>query len=103
MPKERAPIDGKPVRSHSLTALLADLEPDMTSNKMPNPYNVEINGQPADVYTILLAYGVTCPATGHAIKKLLCAGRRGGGKNRLQDLAEAQVALARAIDLEVGE
>ena len=70
---------------------------------MSNPYNVEINGRNADIYTILLAYGVTCPATAHAIKKLLCAGKRGGGKNRLQDLTEAQAALTRAIDLEMGE
>lgn len=70
---------------------------------MPNPYNVEINGRSADIYTILLAYGVTCPATAHAIKKLLCAGRRGGGKTRLQDLTEAQQALVRAIDLEMEE
>jgi hypothetical protein len=67
---------------------------------MSNPYNVEINGRPADVYAILLAYGVTCPATAHAIKKLLCAGRR-GHKSRIQDLTEAQQTLVRAIDLEM--
>ena len=46
-----------------------------------NPYNVEINGRNADIYTILLAYGVTCPATAHAIKKLLCPAHRGGTAN----------------------
>ena len=68
-----------------------------------NQYLTEIRpGCAVDVYDILTAYNVTCPATAHAIKKLLCAGRR-GHKNRLQDLTEAQQALVRAIDLEMGQ
>lgn len=41
-----------------------------------------------DVYAVLEAFRVTCPARGHAIKKLLCAGLRGKG-SELQDLDEA--------------
>jgi hypothetical protein len=65
-----------------------------------NPYLVHVNGTRADLYDVLVAFDVQCPATAHAVKKLLCAGRRGGGKSRLQDLVEAQQALVRAIELE---
>lgn len=49
-----------------------------------------------DVYRVLALYEVTCPATQHAIKKLLCAGKR-GTKTREQDLEEARKAIVRAI------
>jgi hypothetical protein len=51
-----------------------------------------------DVYAILDAFDVGCPATGHAIKKLLFPGCR-GGKDRLQDLTEARDAIDRAIQM----
>ena len=52
-----------------------------------------------DVYAVLDAFQVTCPARQHAIKKLLCAGLRGKG-DALQDLREAKVSVQRAIELE---
>lgn len=52
-----------------------------------------------DVYCVLDAFNVTCPARQHAIKKLLCAGIRGKG-NATQDLTEAADAVRRAIELE---
>jgi hypothetical protein len=52
-----------------------------------------------DVYDILVAYNVTCPAIGHAVKKLLMPGQR-GGKSILQDLVEAEQAIRRAIAME---
>lgn len=54
---------------------------------------------PVDVYCVLNAFPTNCPATDHAIKKLLCAGERGKG-NRLDDLNGAMSALNRAIDKE---
>jgi len=51
-----------------------------------------------DVYAVLVAFGVTCPARQHAIKKLLCAGIRGKG-DTIQDLNEALVAVGRACEL----
>lgn len=39
-----------------------------------------------DVYNVLVAYRVECPARQHAIKKLLCAGLRDKG-TEAQDLA----------------
>ena len=56
-----------------------------------------------DVYDVLEAFNVTCPATTHAIKKLLCLRIR-DSKNVIQDLQEAQKfiqrAIQRAIELE---
>jgi hypothetical protein len=50
-----------------------------------------------DVYSVINAFGVTCPATAHAIKKLLCAGLRGKG-DAASDLRESIQAIRRAID-----
>lgn len=52
-----------------------------------------------DVYSVLEAFGVVCPALAHCVKKLLCAGLRGKG-SRLDDLVSAQAALDRAVELE---
>jgi len=52
----------------------------------------------ADVYSVLVAFGVTCPARAHAIKKLLMPGQR-GAKSTVQDLDEALVSVSRAIDM----
>ena len=52
----------------------------------------------ADVYSVLEAFGVTCPARQHAIKKLLMPGQR-GAKGEIQDLDEALVSVSRAIDM----
>ncbi|HZZ80977.1 MAG TPA: hypothetical protein VFE62_20920 [Gemmataceae bacterium] len=54
----------------------------------------------ADLYDVMHAYGVTNQATGHAIKKLMMAGKRGGGKSVKRDLEEAITAIKRAIQLE---
>lgn len=52
-----------------------------------------------DVYAVLEAFGVTCPARQHAIKKLLCAGLRDKG-NQSDDLIGAEEAVSRAIELQ---
>ena len=51
-----------------------------------------------DVYDVLQAFGVTCPALQHAVKKLLCAGLR-GAKSAEQDIEEAASSCRRAIEL----
>lgn len=53
---------------------------------------------PVDVYSVLVAFGVTCPARQHAIKKLLCAGLRGKA-SEMQDICEAMAAIERAVQL----
>ena len=55
-----------------------------------------------DVYDVLKAFDVKCPAIQHAVKKLLCAGIR-GHKDRKQDLTEARASIGRAIELEVSD
>ena len=52
----------------------------------------------ADVYAVLDAFEVTCPARQHAIKKMLCAGLRGKA-DELQDLIEARDAVDRAVQM----
>ena len=51
-----------------------------------------------DVYDVLAAFAVTCPATQHAIKKLLCAGLR-GHKDKTKDFEEAIESIERAIEM----
>ena len=55
-----------------------------------------------DVYDVLRAFNVTCPATQHAIKKLLCPGMR-GTKSERQDIQEAIGSLHRALELMGGD
>jgi len=52
-----------------------------------------------DVYDVLVAFKVTCPARQHAIKKLLAMGQR-GHKDAMTDLKEAHWQLERAMQLE---
>jgi hypothetical protein len=55
-----------------------------------------------DVYDILVAFDVRCPAIQHAIKKLLMPGQR-GHKSRRDDLNEAIQSIERAIELDIGK
>ena len=51
-----------------------------------------------DVYRVLDAFGVACPACQHAVKKLLMPGLR--GKNTaIKDLEEARDAVTEAIKM----
>lgn len=60
------------------------------------PTTIEVT---ADFYDIAEAWQVHCPATQHAIKKLLQPGAR-GHKDTMQDLVEALSSIERAIELE---
>lgn len=76
--------------------------PETSNNKYVRRIN-GVTGQTTDllidVYCVLEAFNVTCPARQHAVKKLLCAGLRGKG-DALQDLQETLQAVERAITLE---
>ena len=52
-----------------------------------------------DVYAVIEAFGITCPAMQHAAKKILCAGLRGKGTAE-EDIKGAIAALNRAIEME---
>lgn len=61
-----------------------------------NHYFKSVAGlQDVDVYRVLLLFGVTDPCLQHAIKKLLVASGRGGGKDISRDVQEAADTLAR--------
>ena len=51
-----------------------------------------------DVYRVLDAFGVSDPATQHAVKKMLCAGLR-GHKDYLTDLNDSIDSLQKAKKL----
>ena len=63
-----------------------------------NKYQRTIKGDTVDVYDVLVAFGVTCPAMAHAIKKMLMPGQR-GSKDAEQDKREAIQAIERSIEL----
>lgn len=66
-------------------------------------YHREIKpGVWVDVYSVLVAFGVTNPADAHAIKKLLMPGMR-GHKDGVQDRREAIASIQRAIEIEEGK
>lgn len=68
------------------------------AEEVKNKYAVDCKGRSIDVYDVLNAFGVTCPAAQHAIKKLLMPVKR-GHKRELGDLLEARASVDRAIDL----
>ena len=68
------------------------------AEEVKNKYAVDCKGRSIDVYDVLNAFGVTCPAAQHAIKKLLMPGKR-EHKSELGDLLEARASVDRAIDL----
>lgn len=63
-----------------------------------NKYQRRVPSTTIDIYDVLNAYKVTCPATQHAIKKLLQPGER-GHKDKLTDLREALASVERAIEM----
>ena len=65
-----------------------------------NPYIVDISKyNKLDIYRILKLYEVNDPCLQHAIKKLLCAGKR-GVKYQTQDINEAILSLKRLLEMQ---
>ena len=69
----------------------------MTDNRAK--YTMCIRGEEFDVYDLIVALGITCPAQQHAFKKMCKLGKR-GVKDVKQDLRETIEALERAIELQ---
>lgn len=65
----------------------------------PSPYVRDWNGGKIDIYRICQLWGASHPAQLHALKKVLCAGQRGGGKDIDRDIREAVVALERWLEM----
>ena len=69
-------------------------------NNNNTPYIVDISKyNKLDIYRILKLYEVSDPCLQHAIKKLLCAGKR-GVKNQTQDINEAILSLQRLLEMQ---
>lgn len=68
------------------------------SDEDQNKYTRNLKGVEFDVYDVLKAFDVTCPALQHLIKKALCAGLR-GHKDKSQDLKDILDSAKRAIEL----
>ncbi len=69
--------------------------------KPVSKYHRTIKGVQIDVYDVIVAYGVTCPALAHALKKMLMPGQR-HAKTFEQDINEAIASLQRAKELAAG-
>lgn len=65
---------------------------------MSNPYRKPCPFPEIDIYRVLRLYEVTDPCIQHAVKKLLCAGKR-GSKDFNKDIMEAALSLERFIQL----
>lgn len=79
--------------------LIAQREPATTDD---SKYNRPCKGITIDVYDVLKAFNVTCPALQHLIKKALAVGQR-GHKDASEDLKDILASAKRAIELSEGD
>lgn len=84
-----------------------DVRLEAITDQQPEPidkgekYQREISpGVFVDIYDVLEAWGVSCPARQHAIKKLLAAGQR-GHKSEIKDLQEAHNSVGKAVKFQI--
>lgn len=76
----------------------------MTTESLEKQYSHYHRKLPAglthvDVYAVLKLFECDDAAVAHALKKLLCAGKR-GAKDRNKDLREARDSITRALELD---
>ena len=79
--------------------IIAQREPAATND---SKYNRPCKGINIDVYDVLKAFNVTCPALQHLIKKALAVGQR-GHKDASEDLKDILASAKRAIELSEGK
>lgn len=79
--------------------IIAQREPVATND---SKYNRPCKGITIDVYDVLKAFNVTCPALQHLIKKALAVGQR-GHKDASEDLKDILASAKRAIELSEGK
>lgn len=87
--------------SECQSVIIAQREP--VTNATPTvtndtKYNRPCKGITIDVYDVLKAFNVTCPALQHLIKKALAVGQR-GHKDASEDLKDILASAKRAIEL----
>lgn len=79
--------------------IIAQREPVVIND---SKYNRPCKGITIDVYDVLKAFNVTCPALQHLIKKALAVGQR-GHKDASEDLKDILASAKRAIELSEGK
>lgn len=79
--------------------IIAQREPVATDD---SKYNRPCKGITIDVYDVLKAFNVTCPALQHLIKKALAVDQR-GHKDAAEDLRDILASAKRAIELSEGK
>ena len=89
-------------RAEKVGRMLSGIIENLDENTEPNKYTRNLKGVECDVYDVLKAFDVTCPALQHLIKKALCAGLR-GHKDKPQDLKDILDSAKRAIELNDSE
>jgi hypothetical protein len=82
-------IYGRPIREHGGGKYLRRIRP---ADGAGGPINV-------DVYCVIEAYEIHCPALQHALKKILACGQRGKG-DKVDDIHGVFDAMWRALELE---
>lgn len=76
----------------------------MSEKRKHSHYFKSVEGlRDVDVYRVLLIFGVVDPCLQHAVKKLLVAGGRGGGKDISRDIMEAIETLQRWQEMRAEE
>lgn len=65
-------------------------------------YPADGKGEPikVDIYCVIEAFGITCPALQHALKKIVACGQRGKG-SKLDDIHGVFDAMWRARELQM--
>lgn len=88
--QEPPDIYGRPITKHGGGKYLVTIKP---ADGVGQPIKV-------DVYCMLEALGITCPALQHAFKKIAFCGKRGKG-SRMDDIHGVFEAMWRARELEM--
>lgn len=94
-------VDETDVRRASDHAVVTGPDPTTKYNRTIQSVIEPNKVMTVDVYCVLRAFGISCPAQQHAIKKMLMPGKRGKGTFE-QDMREAIIAIERAIQLNKG-
>lgn len=82
-------IYSRPIEHHGGAKYLRTIHP---ADGMGGPIRV-------DVYCVIEAFGITCPAMAHALKKILACGQRGKG-SKVDDIRGVFDAMWRALELQ---
>ena len=82
-------IYSRPIQEHGGGKYLRKI---YSADGVGDPINV-------DVYCVIEAFAITCPALCHALKKILACGQRGKG-NKIDDIHGVLEAMWRALELQ---